>query len=144
LNVSIKEGSTGLEGTITISNDRNLLTKLEIERMIVYAERYRLDDLEHRERVEAKKALESFCLNIKEKAQNKGKDTLLQKCSEIVGWLDKDEPAKKEDFEKRKREVEELLEKGALNAEASTASKDDDSITNSPPMKKSGITPRSL
>jgi len=46
--VLAKEKSTGVESRMTISNDRNRLTKEEIDRMVTDAESYRLDELNHR------------------------------------------------------------------------------------------------
>ena len=108
MNVTAREKTTGLEGSITITNDRNRLTKDEIDRMVADAERYRLDELKHRERTLAKSALESFCLTIKENVE-KQKDVVVQKCTEIIDWLDKDDQADKEEFEKKKKEVEDLM-----------------------------------
>ena len=108
MNVTAKEKSTGLEGSIIISNDRNRLTKEEIDRMVADAERYRLDELKHRERTSAKSALESFCLSIKQNVE-KQKDVVVKKCTDIINWLDKDEPADKKDFEEKKKEVEDLM-----------------------------------
>lgn len=113
--------------------------------MVADAERYRIDELKHRERVLAKSSLESFCVSIKENVQ-KEKDMVLQKCTEIMEWLDKDDQkADKEDFEKKKREVEALLNKsGSLNGEASNAGMDGDSLVDSPPKKRIKPAPRSV
>ena len=142
LNVTARESSTGLEGNITITNDRNRLTKEEIDRMVADAERYHLDELKHRDCVLAKSALETFCLNIKENVQ-KEKDTVLQKCTEIMEWLDKGEPADKEEFEKKKKELEALLNGGVSKPETSTAGLNE-SLIDSPPEKKSKSAPLSV
>jgi len=76
--------------------------------MVAEAERYRLDELNNRECTQAKSALEFFCLNIKENME-KQKDAVVNKCTEIMDWLDKGEPADKEEFEKKKKGVEDLL-----------------------------------
>ena len=49
-----KEKSTGVESRMTISNERNRLTKEEIDRMVADAESYRLDELNHRKRALAR------------------------------------------------------------------------------------------
>jgi len=132
LNVSAVEKSTGLEGNITITNERNRLTKEEIARIVAEAERYRLDELNNRERIQAKSALETFCFNIKENIEKK-KDAVVKKCTEIMEWLDKSEPADKEEFEKKKREVEDLLN-GIPKLVASSTSK----VGNAGPSPKRG------
>ncbi len=148
MTVSAKEKTTGLKGSISISNDWNRLTKEEIERMVADAERYRLDELKHRERTQAKSALETFVLTVKEDVQRKKEKALrvLQKCSEIMEWLDEDDQqAIKEDFEKRKKEVETLLEGGALIREVSNAGNGDNSLFDpSPSRKKSRTACRSV
>jgi len=51
----------------------------------------------------------------------------------------------KEDLEKKKREVEALLNKsGSLNGEASNAGMDGDSLVDSPPKKRIKTAPRSV
>jgi len=116
--------------------------------MVADAERYRLDELKHRERTQAKSALETFVLTVKEDVQRKKEKALrvLQKCSEIMEWLDEDDQqAIKEDFEKRKKEVETLLEGGALIREVSNAKIGDNSLFDpSPSRKKSRTACRSV
>ncbi|XP_071629197.1 retinoblastoma-like protein 1 [Temnothorax longispinosus] len=67
LNVSAVDKSTGKENkiTITITNDKNRLSKDDIERMVNEAERYRTEDEKQKETIAAKNGLESYCFNMK-------------------------------------------------------------------------------
>jgi len=65
LNVSAVEKSSGKSQKITITNDSNRLSKSDIDRMVSEAEKFKKDDEEVRERVEAKNKLEGYCYNIR-------------------------------------------------------------------------------
>jgi L1 cell adhesion molecule like protein len=115
LNVSAADKSTGRENKITITNDKGRLSKEEIERMVSDAERYRSEDEKQRERVSAKNALESYCFNMKstvedekfkDKLSDADKTTIMDKCNEIIKWLDANQLADKEEFEHKQKEIE--------------------------------------
>jgi len=115
LNVSAADKSTGRENKITITNDKGRLSKEEIERMVADAERYRSEDEKQRERVSAKNSLESYCFNMKstvedekfkDKLSEADKTTIMDKCNEIIKWLDANQLADKEEFEHKQKEIE--------------------------------------
>lgn len=115
LNVSAADKSTGRENKITITNDKGRLSKEEIERMVSDAERYRSEDEKQRERVSGKNALESYCFNMKstvedekfkDKLSDADKTTIMDKCNEIIKWLDANQLADKEEFEHKQKEIE--------------------------------------
>ncbi|KAM7260279.1 hypothetical protein ACFE04_016020 [Oxalis oulophora] len=54
LNVSAKDKTTGSKKEITITNHKGRLSKDEIEKMVIDAEMYKIEDEEHRKRAEAK------------------------------------------------------------------------------------------
>ena len=73
------------------------LSKDDIERMVSDAEKYKNDDENQRERIQAKNALESYAYNMKSTAEDdKLKDKLSEedrkkitdKCNEVISWLD--------------------------------------------------------
>ena len=66
LNVSAVEKSSGRENKITITNDRERLTKEDIERMVNEAESYKAEDDKARERVQAKNELESYAFQLEQ------------------------------------------------------------------------------
>uniref|UniRef100_A0A0K0EHA6 Heat shock protein 70 n=1 Tax=Strongyloides stercoralis TaxID=6248 RepID=A0A0K0EHA6_STRER len=115
LNVSAQDKSTGKQNKITITNDKGRLSKEEIERMVNDAEKYKADDEKQRERVSAKNGLESYCFNMKQTLEDeKVKDKIpaddvkkvVEKCDEILRWLDGNQSAEKEEFEDRQKELE--------------------------------------
>jgi len=115
LNVTAADKSTGRENKITITNDKGRLSKEEIERMVNDADKYRDEDEKQRERVSAKNALESYCFNmkqtieddkVKDKIPDSDRQTVLDKCSEAIKWLDANQLADKEEFEHKLKEIE--------------------------------------
>lgn len=115
LNVSAVDKSTGRQNKITITNDKGRLSKDDIDRMVKEAEQYKNEDEKQRERITAKNALESYAFNMKstvedEKLKDKLSDadrkTILDKCQEIIRWLDSNQLADKEEFEHKQKEIE--------------------------------------
>jgi len=115
LNVSACEKATGRENKITITNDKGRLSKEEIERMVNDAEKFKTQDEEQRTRITAKNALESYAFNMKSTVEDekfKGKiseddkKTILDKCNEVISWLDSNQMAEKEEFEGQQKELE--------------------------------------
>ncbi|XP_008307673.1 heat shock cognate 70 kDa protein-like [Cynoglossus semilaevis] len=117
MNVSAVDKSTGKENKITITNDKGRLSKEDIERMVQEAEKYRTDDDVQRERVSSKNRLEAYAFNIKSTLEDKNmkgkisdedKEKMLDKCKEVISWLDRNQSAEKEEFEHQQRELEKL------------------------------------
>jgi len=115
LNVSAEDKSTGKTNKITITNDKGRLSKDDIERMVQEAEQYKQDDEQQRDRVAAKNNLESYCFNmkqtvedekLKDKISEEDKKKILEKCNEIIHWLDANQTAEKDEFESQLKEVE--------------------------------------
>merc|ERR1712018_564160 len=65
LNVSAVEKAGGKSEKITITNENGRLTKEEIEKMVEESEKFKVEDNEQKEKIEAKNHLESYCFNIK-------------------------------------------------------------------------------
>ncbi|XP_029453967.1 heat shock-related 70 kDa protein 2 [Rhinatrema bivittatum] len=117
LNVTAVDKSTGKENKITITNDKGRLSKDDIDRMVSEAERYKSEDEENRDRVGAKNALESYTYNVKQtveddklkgKINDQDKNKILEKCREVISWLDRNQMAEKDEFEHKQRELEKL------------------------------------
>uniref|UniRef100_A0A8C0Q669 Heat shock cognate 71 kDa protein n=1 Tax=Canis lupus familiaris TaxID=9615 RepID=A0A8C0Q669_CANLF len=117
LNVSAVDKSTGKENKITITNDKGRLSKEDIECMVQEAEKYKAEDEKQRDKVSSKNSLESYAFNMKatvedEKLQGKindeDKQKILDKCNEIINWLDKNQTAEKEEFEHQQKELEKV------------------------------------
>jgi len=115
LNVSAADKASGRENKITITNDKGRLSKEEIERMVNDAEKYKQQDEEQRTRITAKNALESYAFNMKStvedekfkgKISDDDKKTILDKCNEVISWLDSNQMAEKDEFEAQQKELE--------------------------------------
>jgi len=115
MNVTAKDKSTGKENTITITNDKGRLSKDEIEKMVQEAEKYKADDDKQREKITAKNGLESYAFNmkstvddekVKDKISEEDKKTILDKCNEVISWLDQNQQGEKEDYEAKQKELE--------------------------------------
>ncbi|KAH9498720.1 hypothetical protein Btru_004672 [Bulinus truncatus] len=115
LNVSAVDKSTGKENKITITNDKGRLSKEEIERMVNDAEKYKNEDEKQKTRISAKNALESYAFHMKstvedEKLKDKisadDKKVIIDKCNEIIHWLDANQLADEEEFQHKQKEIE--------------------------------------
>jgi len=65
MNVTATDKGTSKNARITITNNKGRLSKDEIEKLIKEAEKYKDQDEKIRKRVEAKNALESYCVSVK-------------------------------------------------------------------------------
>uniref|UniRef100_A0A2K5HDN3 Heat shock protein family A (Hsp70) member 8 n=1 Tax=Colobus angolensis palliatus TaxID=336983 RepID=A0A2K5HDN3_COLAP len=100
--------STGKENKITITNDKNRLSKEDIERMVQEAEKYKVEDEKQRDKVSSKNSLESYAFNMKATTNDDDKQKILDKCNEIINWLSKNQAAKKEECEHQQKELEKV------------------------------------
>jgi len=115
LNVTAVEKGTGRESKITITNDKGRLSKDDIERMVKDAEKYRGEDDKQRERIQSKNSLESYCFSmkqsmedekLKDKIPDEDRTKVLEKCKEVLAWLDGNQLAEKEEFDHQLKELE--------------------------------------
>lgn len=76
------------------------LTKEDIERMVQEADQYRAEDEAQKENVTAKNSLKSLAFNMKstvddeklaEKISPEDKKTIVDKCNEVISWLDRNQ-----------------------------------------------------
>lgn len=117
LNVSAEDRSTGKSSRITITNDKGRLSKEEIERMVADAEKFKAEDEEVRKKVEAKNGLENYAYSVKNtlsdpnmegKVPAEDKEKLEKLVSETIEWLDANQLAEVDEFEHKKKELEEV------------------------------------
>ncbi|GME82508.1 unnamed protein product [Ambrosiozyma monospora] len=115
LNVSALEKGTGKSQKITITNDKGRLSKDEIDRMVSEAEKYKEEDEKEAARIAAKNGLESLAYSLKNTASEKefeekvgaeDKEKLIKKCDETIEWLDSNQAATTEEYEDKKKELE--------------------------------------
>ena len=114
LNVSAKDKSTGNTNKITISNNRETLSKEEVDRLIREAEKYKEEDNKQRERINARNKLENYIFGVKQAVENAGdkidtteKETLNKDCDEALKWLDNNSLADTEEFDHRLEQLQE-------------------------------------
>ena len=119
LNVTALDKSTGKDSRITINNDKGRLSKEDVERMVKEAEQHRVEDEKQRERVNARNSLEGYAFqmkssidepSIKDKLTDTDRQTVLNKCSEILSWIDGNQMATKDEFEYQKKELENVCQ----------------------------------
>ncbi|KRZ63002.1 Heat shock cognate 71 kDa protein, partial [Trichinella nativa] len=117
LNVSAVDKSTGRQNKITITNDKGRLSKEDIDRMVREADQYKQEDEKQRDRIQAKNGLESYAFNVKstiedEKLKDKipesDRKAVLNKCEEVLRWLETNQLAEKDEFEHKQKDLESL------------------------------------
>lgn len=115
LNVSAVEKSTGKVNKITITNDKNRLSKDDIERLVKEAEKYKDEDEKVKQRVEARNQLEQYCYNIRttlseEKLKDKFTDNEKREIGDLVdktlSWLNGNPASNKQEYETKQKELE--------------------------------------
>ena len=96
-------------------NDKERLSKDEVEQTINEAEKHKEEDDKQGERINAKNTFENYVFqmkNIVKYANLKGKlsesegDIISSKCEEALKWLDENQLAEKEEFEYHQKEIE--------------------------------------
>ncbi|VEU20631.1 DEKNAAC101431 [Brettanomyces naardenensis] len=116
LKVSAIDKGTGKSNSITITNDKNRLSKEEIEKMVEEGEQFAEQDKEVREKIESRNALENYAHSLKNqindenglgaKLSEEDKETLDDAVNEALEWLeDNSEDASKEEFEEQKEKL---------------------------------------
>ncbi|KAG9390656.1 Heat shock protein 70 family [Carpediemonas membranifera] len=117
LQVTAEDKSSGNRQQITITNDKNRLSKDDVERMINDAERFKAEDEKVREKVEARNGLENFAYSLrntiedekfKDKISAEDKDKLDTEIKNVMSWLDTHVDATKEEFEAKKKDLEQV------------------------------------
>uniref|UniRef100_A0A1Q3FSU4 Putative heat shock protein 70 b2 n=1 Tax=Culex tarsalis TaxID=7177 RepID=A0A1Q3FSU4_CULTA len=112
LNVAAIEKSSNKQRNITIENDKGRLSRKEIDRMLADAERYKKEDILQKERVAARNKLESYCFGVKSALDEFGgqlsdsdRKKAGKQCEETLKWLEGNERAGKDDYEKKYKAV---------------------------------------
>jgi heat shock protein 1/8 len=115
LNVSAVEQTTGVSCKITITNYKASLSTQEIHRMVLDAEKYKVEDDEHKKKVRAKEALEKYAFKIRnilndkevgEKLDADSKDKIEAAVEQVIHWLDGVRLAEGDEFKDKLNELE--------------------------------------
>ena len=82
--------------------------------MVSDADMFRTENDKQKEHIAAKNNLESYCLNMKSTIENeKLKDkigkaerkTIMDKCNEVIAWLDANQTAEEDEYKDKQKEV---------------------------------------
>jgi L1 cell adhesion molecule like protein len=117
LNVSAEDKGTGRKNKITITNDMGRLSSDQIQKMVADAERYKADDEQAQQRVQAKNHLESYSYSMRntlndakvaDKLASDDKAKLEKAINETISWLEKNDQAEKTEYETKQKELEKV------------------------------------
>lgn len=114
LNVSASEKSTGKSEKIAITNDKGRLSKEDIERMVEEAERFKTQDAEQRERIEAKNSMEEqLYRNKTNPSMNSASEEVKKSYSEMLkeyeDWHLYNPGATKDEFESKTKDMNDAV-----------------------------------
>lgn len=134
LQVAAEDKGTGKAEGITITSEMGRLSDDEIKRMVNEAEEYAEEDRRLRERIESRNGLESYLYSLKntlEDAPNsdtlsaEDKKELHDMIDETLDWMDYNQDSDKEDFDSRRKEVEQVANPIMRNMYAGGQSNED-------------------
>lgn len=117
LNVTAVDKSTGNQNKIVITNDRNRLSKEQIEKMVLDAQKYAAEDQKNADKINAKNKLESYAFSLRnslddvklaEKFSDSDKETLRNAIEENKKWMESHETSTKEEFEEQQKHLEKI------------------------------------
>lgn len=115
--VEAMDKGTGKKNKVTIANDRSRLSKDDIEKMVKDAEKFKEDDQQHIDRLKSKTELESYILTVKETIESSNIKKKVSKreireiddiCDEMIGWLDLNQTAERDEFKAKMKELEKV------------------------------------
>ena len=108
LNVSAVEQTTGVSCKITITNDEARLSQEEINRIVEDAEKYKVEDDEHKKMFKAREALENYAYQMRniindktigDKLDAAGKKKIEAAIRHVAQWIEGIEHAEAHEFE---------------------------------------------
>jgi len=85
--------------------------------MVKDAEKYKEEDDRQRDRLQAKNALESYAFSmkqtveddkLKDKISDDDRKAVLDKCNEVIAWIDSNQLAEKDEFEHKQKDLEKV------------------------------------
>lgn len=118
LNVSAMEKSTGKKQSVEIKNEAGRLSSDEIDKIVADAEKYKAEDEARLGKITARNELESYAFQVKsslgeeklkEKLSEDERTTVENKVEEVLNWVDDNISAEKEEFDEKRKELEELF-----------------------------------
>ena len=115
--VSACDKTTGKSNRITTINEKDRLSKEEIERMVAEAEKYKANDEAAGARISAKDGLEYYACNLRNLINDKDfsdrfdaadKKKLHDAANETISWIDNSQEASKEEYEERQKKLKDF------------------------------------
>ncbi|RXG60535.1 Heat shock 70 kDa protein 1 [Armadillidium vulgare] len=133
LNVSAAEKETGRENKIVITNDRERLSKTEIEKMIREAEKHKEEDELNRKKVNDRNSLQQYCFHVRSCLRGEGggdgiggggdikindevserdREKIMRCVEENLSWIESTSELSvdKDEYQKRENELRSLVE----------------------------------
>lgn len=137
LQVSAEDKASGKSEKITITAEKGRLSEEDIERMVQEAEEFAEEDKRMQQRVTARNGLEGYCYSLKnsldddekgigDKISEEDKESLEEAIKEALEWLDENQEAEKDDYDKKKQELESVASPIMQQAYAQDNTQDDD------------------
>ncbi|KAI8523843.1 hypothetical protein RHMOL_Rhmol13G0103700 [Rhododendron molle] len=114
LTVSAEDQTTRRKNMVTITNAKGRLSKEGIEKMVQEAEKYKWEDKEHRKKVEAKNALETYAYDMRNTIRDEKKGANIPLADkkkieavfeQVIQWLDENPLAVTEEFAYKMKEL---------------------------------------
>ncbi|RXG54656.1 Heat shock 70 kDa protein 1 [Armadillidium vulgare] len=128
LNVSAAEKETGRENKIVITNDRERLSKTEIEKMIREAEKHKEEDELNRKKVNDRNSLQQHCFHVRSCLRGEGggggdikindevseqdREKIMRCVEENLSWIESTSELSvdEDEYQKRENELRSLVE----------------------------------
>jgi heat shock protein 5 len=121
LTVSAQDKESGKSEQVTITSDKSRLSEEEINEMVRKAEEMKEEDNKIKNTVIAKNNLESFVYNVRNTLNDKEKnvaekigqeefDTVKTAIDDGISWLDSNPQATKEEYDEKRKELENLIQ----------------------------------
>jgi len=117
LHVGAKDKKTGKSGSIKIESNKGRMSEEEIKKRIEEAERFKKEDEEIAKKVKAKNELENFAYSLrnmlddeklKSVISDEDKETVSKAVTECIDWVDSNPNAELDEFEAKKKDLEDL------------------------------------
>jgi len=118
LHVTASDKGTGKSNSITITNDKLNMSEDEINRMVNEAAKFEDEDKAIKEKIDARNALEGYTYQVKnqledtkvaEKFSEDDKKILEEAIKDVQSWLDTNPSAETEEYNTKKKELEEKV-----------------------------------
>ncbi|XP_027111017.1 heat shock cognate 70 kDa protein isoform X1 [Coffea arabica] len=143
LNVSAVHKTTGQKNHIIITNDRGRLSKEEIEKMVLVAEKYKFEEEMYKKKVEARNTLEIFAYRMKKTIMNEkitaklppaDKKKIENAIELAIQWLDSHQLVEVDEFEDKMEELKRICKPIILKSYKGAGVINDDAL----PLGRSG------